>query len=71
MASTAADVLPLIETESILEVEKADEPAEKLEKNDNPLNEGFAKYVEETLQKWHLPGVAIAVVDGDKVYTEV
>jgi len=38
---------------------------------DGPLDERFAKLVKETLELWHLPGISIAVVDGDKTWAEV
>ncbi|KAJ5784826.1 uncharacterized protein N7503_010038 [Penicillium pulvis] len=36
----------------------------------SPLNEEFAKLVQSTLKKWHIQGVAIAVIDGDETWTE-
>jgi len=40
-------------------------------KEDNPLNSDFATLVEETLTHWHVPGVAVAVLDGPSTYTKV
>jgi len=37
----------------------------------SPLNEEFEKLVKENLEKWHIPGLAIGVVDGDETFTEV
>lgn len=37
----------------------------------SPLNEDFAKLVHSTLEKWHIQGVAIAVIDGDETWTKV
>lgn len=37
----------------------------------SPLNEDFAKLVQSTLDKWHIQGVAIAVVDGDETWADV
>lgn len=37
----------------------------------SPLNAEFEKFVHETLQKWHVPGMAIAVVDGEHTWAEV
>jgi hypothetical protein len=37
----------------------------------NPLNEEFEKLVYETLDLWHVPGVAIGVVDGDLEWSQV
>ena len=35
------------------------------------LDESFDKYVEETLEHWKVPGLSIAVIDGDAVYSKV
>ncbi|KAJ5646164.1 hypothetical protein N7490_002536 [Penicillium lividum] len=37
---------------------------------ESPLNEEFSKLVHKTLQKWHIQGVSIAVVDGDETWSE-
>lgn len=37
----------------------------------NPLNDEFAKYVKETLEEWKVPGLSIAVIDGDEIFAEV
>ena len=37
----------------------------------SPLNEDFEKLVHETLSKWHIQGVSVAVVDGDDTWAEV
>lgn len=37
----------------------------------NPLNEDFEKLVHDTLELWHVPGVAIGVVDGDLEWSQV
>lgn len=37
----------------------------------SPLNASFEKSVYSALQKWHVPGVAIGVVDGDQTWAEV
>lgn len=37
----------------------------------SPLNEDFEKLVHETLSKWHIQGVSVAVVDGDETWAEV
>lgn len=37
----------------------------------SPLNLEFAELVQNTLDKWHINGVAIAVVDGDETWSEV
>ncbi|KAJ5671237.1 hypothetical protein N7507_000364 [Penicillium longicatenatum] len=36
----------------------------------SPLNEEFAKLVHSTLEKWHIQGVSIAVIDGDETWAE-
>ncbi|KAH8892999.1 beta-lactamase/transpeptidase-like protein [Thozetella sp. PMI_491] len=35
-----------------------------------PLNEEFDKLVEDLLEEWHVPGLAIAVIDGDSTWTK-
>jgi hypothetical protein len=37
----------------------------------SPLNGDFEKLVRETLDKWHIQGIAVAVVDGDETWAEV
>ncbi|KAJ5619337.1 hypothetical protein N7510_003321 [Penicillium lagena] len=36
----------------------------------SPLTEDFAALVQSTLDKWHIQGVAIAVVDGDETWSD-
>lgn len=36
-----------------------------------PFREKFAQLVNETLDMWHVPGLTIAVVDGENVWAEV
>ncbi|PWY87986.1 beta-lactamase/transpeptidase-like protein [Aspergillus sclerotioniger CBS 115572] len=36
----------------------------------NPLDESFKNLVHETLTQWHVPGISIAVVDGDNTWAE-
>lgn len=38
---------------------------------DGPLDKNFEKLVKETLDLWHVPGVSVAVVDGEKIYAQV
>jgi len=47
--------------------------AQKVLKNGpvGPLDAKFAQLVNETLHLWHVPGLAIAVIDGDDVQAEV
>lgn len=35
------------------------------------LDESFDEYVKATLNEWSVPGLSIAVVDGDDVYSKV
>jgi hypothetical protein len=35
------------------------------------LDESFDEYVKATLNEWYVPGLSIAVVDGDDVYSKV
>lgn len=37
----------------------------------NPLNANFSQTVHELLELFHVPGVSIAVIDGDDVWAEV
>lgn len=37
----------------------------------SPFTENYGKHVDQLLEKWHVPGVAIGVVDGDNIWTEV
>lgn len=38
---------------------------------DGPLDKKFEKLVKETLEIWHVPGVSVAVVDGETTYAQV
>jgi len=37
----------------------------------NPLDEEFAKLIEEKLGRFSVPSITIAIVDGDKTYSAV
>ena len=37
----------------------------------SPFDSHFEKLVNETLDMWHVPGLSIAVVDGDSMWAEV
>ena len=37
----------------------------------NPLDETFDAFVQTLLQEWHVPGMSIAVVDGDQTFAKV
>ncbi|KAI0888186.1 beta-lactamase/transpeptidase-like protein [Annulohypoxylon maeteangense] len=39
-------------------------------RGDNPLDEGFAAFTRAALERWHVPGIAVAVVDGEETWTE-
>lgn len=59
-------------TAAIIGCTFASETEQKVLKgNDNPLNQNFKEFVEKALEEWHLPGVAVAVVDGDETWAEV
>lgn len=36
-----------------------------------PFDKVFARLVSKTLERWHVPGIAIAVVDGNDTWAEV
>ncbi len=38
---------------------------------DGPLNKKFEELVIDTLELWHVPGVSVAVVDGEETYAQV
>ncbi|KAK7426709.1 hypothetical protein QQZ08_006745 [Neonectria magnoliae] len=40
------------------------------EDDGNPLTEEFGKFAKETLEDWKVPGVSIAVIDGEDVFTK-
>jgi hypothetical protein len=65
-AAFFGDATPAFESQT--ESEKVEE--NKKEKV-SPFNADFAKLVETTLAKWNLPGVALAVVDGEETFAEV
>ena len=37
----------------------------------NPLTKEFASFVNGTMHKWKVPGLAISVIDGEEIYAEV
>ena len=41
------------------------------EESPSPLNPGFDDLVSHTLDKWRIPGLAIAIIDGDETYSKV
>jgi hypothetical protein len=42
-----------------------------LSESAGPLDSKFAALVNKTLHSWHVPGLSIAVIDGDDVWAEV
>lgn len=44
---------------------------EKPAKGENPLTDGFQKWVLEVLDEWKVPGVSVAVVDDNQIFTQV
>ena len=36
-----------------------------------PFDDKFSAYINETLESWNVPGLSIAVIDGDEVYSKV
>ncbi len=36
-----------------------------------PLDETFDAIAKKLLQEWHVPGMSIAVIDGDQTFTKV
>ena len=41
------------------------------EKDRTPFSSDFDKYVKRLMHNWHVPGLAIAVVDGNVTYSKV
>lgn len=37
----------------------------------SPFTKQYAEHVNELLEKYHVPGVAVGIVDGDDIWTEV
>jgi CubicO group peptidase (beta-lactamase class C family) len=38
---------------------------------ENPLTEELAKFVQEKLDEWKVPGISVGVIDKDQVFTAV
>ncbi len=48
------------------------EPDEKpADVKTSPLNASFEDVVRKTLEEWHIPGMAVAVIDGEDIWTQV
>lgn len=41
------------------------------QKEDGPLDRKLERLVSDTLEKWHVPGVSVAVVDGENTWAKV
>lgn len=39
--------------------------------SENPFNDDLRKLIGNIMERWKIPGMSVAVVDGDNVYTEV
>lgn len=37
----------------------------------NPLTEEFGKFAKEQLEQWKVPGVSLAIIDGQDIFAEV
>jgi CubicO group peptidase (beta-lactamase class C family) len=37
----------------------------------NPFNDDLGNFVDNVMERWKIPGMSVAVIDGDDVYTEV
>lgn len=58
--ATASEQKPLMATERT-----SPSPAK------SPFTDDFGDFVQKQLERWHTPGVSIAVIDGDDVYSQV
>lgn len=36
-----------------------------------PLDETFDAFARELLEEWHVPGMSVAVIDGDQIFAKV
>ena len=46
-------------------------PITAQQNDDGPLDQEFEKLVNETMELWHVPGVAVAVIDGENTWAKV
>lgn len=37
----------------------------------NPFDDDLGSFIDEVMQRWKIPGMSVAIVDGDDVYAEV
>ena len=49
----------------------ADSKQHVLQSRSSPFHKEFEKLVKENLDFWHVPGISIAVVDGEESWAEV
>lgn len=52
-------------------VAAAADTQEPLSSSDNPFTKDADKFIQDTMQTWHLPGVAVAVIDGNQTFYKV
>jgi hypothetical protein len=65
-------VIPLVEASLTEDALVADQPQAPVVSNEaNPFDEKVDKVVEKALTITHSQGLAIAVIDGDKIYSRV
>jgi hypothetical protein len=65
-AAFFGDAIPASESQT-----ESEKVGENKKEKVSPFDTDFAKLVETTLVKWNLPGVALAVVDGEETFAEV
>lgn len=39
--------------------------------SENPFDDDLGKLIDNIMERWKIPGMSVAVVDGDNVYAEV
>ncbi|KAI0178600.1 beta-lactamase/transpeptidase-like protein [Hypoxylon sp. FL1284] len=64
-SSTAAAGQQQFRAQNILSLDEGDDAARQ-----SPLNSEFEAFTKETLSRWHVPGIAVAVVDGDDTWAQ-
>lgn len=55
----------------MMDMGAAVQAADRNSTDKNPLTEDFARFAKETLHKWKVPGLSIAVIDGDQIFAKV
>ena len=73
LQSTAVNLWALAVTGSWLQLAWASSSSQKPlgGGKSSPFTEEFNKLASQTLERWHVPGMAVAVVDGDSTWAEV